>query len=111
MRLLVAVLAFVALPVAAQYPERPVHIVVPFPAGGPTDVLTRVVAQRLAAQWSQPVVVDNKPGAGGALGAEFVAKSPPDGYTLLMGTSSTHSVGPALQKLPYDTEKDFTPLV
>ena len=87
------------------------HIVVPFPAGGPTDILTRVLAQKLSAGWSQPVVIDNKPGAGGAIGSEFVARSAPDGYTLLMGTSSTHSVGPALQKLPYDTEKDFTPLV
>jgi len=106
-----ACLLAVAIPAQAQYPERAVHIVVPFPAGGPTDVLTRVLAQRLSAQWSQPVIVDNKPGAGGAIGSDAVARSTPDGYTLLMGTSSTHSVGPALQKLPYDTEKDFTPLV
>ena len=106
-----ACLLAVAIPAQAQYPERAVHIVVPFPAGGPTDVLTRVLAQRLSAQWSQPVIVDNKPGAGGAIGSDAVARSTPDGYTLLMGTSSTHSVGPALQKLPYDTERDFTPLV
>ena len=111
MRVAAALFFILALPAQAQYPDRPVHIVVPFPAGGPTDILTRVVAQQLAGRWSQPVVVDNKPGAGGALGAEFVARSTPDGYLLLMGTSSTHSVGAALQKLPYDTEKDFTPLV
>ena len=110
MRLLAAFLLAFVIPAQAQYPERAVRIVVPFPPGGATDILTRVVAQKLAARWSQPAVVDNKPGAGGAIGAEFVAKSTPDGYTLLMGTSSTHSVGPALQKLPYDTEKDFTPV-
>ena len=111
MRLLAALLVAVVMSAEAQYPDRSVHIVVPFPAGGPTDVLTRVVARQLGEQWGKPVVVDNKPGAGGAIGAEFVAKSAPDGYTLLMGTSSTHSVGPALQSLPYDAEKDFVPVV
>lgn len=94
----------------AQYPAKAVHLVVPFPAGGPTDVLSRVVAQKLGERWSAVVVIDNKPGAGGAIGSEFVAKSAPDGYTLVMATSSTHSIGPALQKLPYDPEKDFTPV-
>jgi tripartite-type tricarboxylate transporter receptor subunit TctC len=111
MRVLALLLVAVVFPAQAQYPQRAVHIVVPFPAGGPTDVLTRVVGQKLSARWSQPVVIDNKPGAGGAIGSEFVAKSAPDGYTLLMGTSSTHSVGPALQRLPYDAEKDFTAVV
>jgi len=94
----------------AQFPNRPVHVVVPFPAGGPTDVLTRALGQKLSAHWSQPVVVDNKPGAGGAIGSDFVAKSAPDGYTLLMATTSTHSIGPSLQKLPYDPVKDFAPV-
>jgi tripartite-type tricarboxylate transporter receptor subunit TctC len=94
----------------AQYPARAVRMVVPFPAGGPTDVLTRVVAQKLSERWRQPVVVENKPGAGGAIGSDFVAKSAPDGYTIVMATSSTHSIGPALQKLPYDAEKDFAPI-
>jgi len=111
MRLLFAILLAVAVPAKAQYPDRAVHIVVPFPPGGATDVLTRVVALKLGDRWSKPVVVDNKPGAGGTIGSEFVAKSAPDGYTLLMGTSSTHSVGPALQNVPYDAEKDFVPLV
>jgi tripartite-type tricarboxylate transporter receptor subunit TctC len=111
MRLLTALLFAVVVPAQAQYPQRAVHIVVPFPAGGPTDILTRVLGQKLSTRWSQAVVIDNKPGAGGAIGSEYVARSAPDGYTLLMGTSSTHSVGPALQKLPYDTEKDFTPVV
>ena len=103
-----------ALPLAAlaqaPYPSRPVHIVVPFPAGGPTDVLTRLLAQKLSERWSQPVVVDNKPGAGGAIGSDFTAKSAPDGYTLVMATSSTHSIGPALQKLSYDPIRDFAPI-
>jgi tripartite-type tricarboxylate transporter receptor subunit TctC len=98
------------LPSYGQYPVRPVHLVVPFPAGGPTDVLSRVLAQKLSGRWNVAVVVDNKPGAGGAIGSDFVAKSAPDGYTLVMATSSTHSIGPALQKLPYDPEQDFTPV-
>lgn len=111
MRLFAALFFAMVVPAQAQYPDRAIHIIVPFPAGGPTDVLTRVVAQKLGDRWSKPVVVDNKPGAGGAIGSAAVAKSTPDGYTLLMGTSSTHSVGPALQDLPYDAEKDFIPVV
>jgi tripartite-type tricarboxylate transporter receptor subunit TctC len=94
----------------ADYPAKAVHLVIPFPAGGPTDVLSRVLAQKLSERWGTAVVADNKPGAGGAIGSDFVAKSSPDGYTLLMATSSTHSIGPALQKLPFDAEKDFTPV-
>jgi len=111
MRRLAALTLLVAATLAhAQYPARAVHVVVPFPAGGPTDVLTRVLAQNLSERWSQPVVVDNKPGAGGAIGSDFVAKSAPDGYTLLMATTSTHSIGPSLQKLPYDPVRDFAPV-
>src|SRR5512138_1581458 len=111
MRLLLALLLAVALPAHADYPARPVHLVVPFPAGGPTDVLTRVLAHKLATLWPQPVVVENKPGAGGTIGSDYVAKSAPDGHTLVMATSSTHSIGPLLQKLPYDAQKDFAPIV
>ena len=111
MRILAAFTLLLAAGLAhAQYPARAVHVVVPFPAGGPTDVLTRVLAQNLSERWSQPVVVDNKPGAGGAIGSDFVAKSAPDGYTLLMATTSTHSIGPSLQKLPYDPVRDFAPV-
>lgn len=110
MRTLLALLLLLAGTAQAQYPSRAVRMVVPFPAGGPTDVLTRVVAQKLAERWGQPVVVENKPGAGGSIGSDFVAKSAPDGHTLLMATSSTHSIGPALQKLPYDPQKDFAPI-
>ncbi|MGQ0653568.1 MAG: Bug family tripartite tricarboxylate transporter substrate binding protein [Betaproteobacteria bacterium] len=108
--LLIVGLAIAAAAGAQQYPQRAVRMVVPFPAGGPTDVLTRVVSQKLAERWGQPVVVENKPGAGGSIGADFVAKSAPDGYTLVMATSSTHSIGPALGKLPYDAQKDFAPV-
>ncbi len=96
---------------AQSWPSRPIKVVVPFPAGGPTDVLTRVLADKLSTAFGQPVVVENKPGAGGTIGADFVAKSSPDGYTLVMATSSTHSVGPFLSKVPYDPQKDFVPIV
>ena len=96
---------------AQSWPNRPVKMIVPFPAGGPTDVMTRVLSDKLGQAIGQPVVVENRPGAGGSIGADFVAKSAPDGYTLLMATGSTHSVGPYLQKLAYDPNKDFTPLV
>ena len=96
---------------AQSWPTKPVKVVVPFPAGGPTDVLTRALSDKLTAALGQPVVVENKPGAGGSIGADFVAKSAPDGYTLVMATSSTHSVGPYLTKVPYDPQKDFTPVI
>ena len=112
---LVACLAFAlslsGLAHAQTWPVRPIRMVVPFPAGGPTDVMTRVLSDKLAQAIGQPVVVENKPGAGGTIGSDFVAKSPPDGYTLLMATGSTHSVGPYLGKVPYDPQKDFTPIV
>ncbi len=93
------------------YPSKPIRFVVPFPAGGATDTITRVIAQKLAEQVGQPVIVDNRPGAGGAIGSEAVARAAPDGYTLLMATTSTHSIGPALNpKTPYDVERDFAPL-
>lgn len=90
---------------------KPLRMVIPFPAGGATDIIGRLVAQKLAGALGQQVVVDNKPGAGGTIGADLVAKAPPDGYTILMATSSTHSIGPALSaRLPYDAFKDFAPV-
>jgi tripartite-type tricarboxylate transporter receptor subunit TctC len=102
-----------AFPVAAQtFPSRPVRLVVPFPAGGSTDVVARLVAEKLSQSLGQPVVVENRAGAGGTIGSEAVAKSAPDGYTLLLGTSSTHAVAPSLYpKLGYDPVRDFAPAV
>ena len=97
---------------AAQgFPSKPVRLVVPFPAGGPLDATGRLIAQRLSEAWGQSVVVDNRPGAGGNIGADLVAKSAPDGYTVVMGALSTHAVNPHLYtKMPYDALKDFAPI-
>jgi tripartite-type tricarboxylate transporter receptor subunit TctC len=95
----------------AQYPGRAVRIVVPLAAGGPSDMLARAVGQKLGEAWGQPVVIDNRPGANGIVGCELVAKSAPDGYTLLIGTSGTHGINASLfAKLPYDTINDFAPI-
>jgi len=106
---------FAALAIGASaqpYPTKPIRLVVPFPAGGTTDVLARAAAQKLTETLGQPVVVDNRPGAGGNIGAELVAKSPPDGYTLLMGTVGTHAINPSLYpKMPYDHVRDFVPVI
>jgi tripartite-type tricarboxylate transporter receptor subunit TctC len=94
-----------------NYPTRPVTIVVPFPPGGGTDVGARLVAQKLSLKWGQPVIVENRGGAAGRLGADMVAKAKPDGYTLLVGNVGTQSVNPALyKKMPYDPDKAFAPI-
>ena len=105
-------LAGEAAPVSAQaFPSRPAKLVVPFPPGGPLDAVGRTLAQKLAEAWGQNVVVENKPGAGGNIGADFVAKAAPDGYTVVMGALSTHAVNPSLYaKMPYDAKKDFAPI-
>jgi len=107
MRLLAALLLLLPLQVLAQYPQRAIKMIVPFPPAGATDIVGRIVAQKLSERLGQSVVVENRPGAGGTIGSDLTAKSAPDGYTILMATSSTHSIGPALQKLPYDPIKDF----
>jgi tripartite-type tricarboxylate transporter receptor subunit TctC len=102
-----------ALPAAAQatWPTKPVRIVVPFAAGGTTDILARAMAPELSKAFGQQFIVDNRAGAGGNVGAEIVARSAPDGYTLLMGTVGTHGINRALYaKLPYDPIKDFAPI-
>ena len=106
-RFLLALLVALPLHALAQYPQRAIKLIVPFPPAGATDIVGRIVAQKLGERFGQAVVVENRPGAGGSIGSDLVAKSAPDGYTLLMATSSTHSIGPALQKLPYDPIKDF----
>ena len=93
---------------AQEWPTRPVRIVVPYPAGGAVDIVTRALADRLSAQWRQPVVVENKAGAGGLIGADSVSKATPDGYTLVMATVSSHAIAPAVyRKMPYDASADF----
>ena len=97
---------------AQSYPERPVRMVVPFPAGGTVDAVARGIAQKLAEALRQPFVVDNRAGGAGSIGSEAVARAAPDGYTLLMGTASTHGSNPAVQKaLPYDAVRDFAPVI
>ena len=101
-----------ALPVHAQnYPVRPVRMIVPFSPGGATDVPARILAQRLSEAFGHQIVIDNRPGAGGVLGADAVAKAPPDGYTLLL-TATTHVISASLyKKLPYDAIRDFAPVM
>src|SRR5207244_11143842 len=112
MRLALGVLLLSATAAFGQgYPGKPVRWIVPFPPGGATDIIARIVAQKMTESWGQPVVVENRAGAAGAIGSDAVAKSAPDGYTILMGTTSTHAVGPAINpKLPYNTLTDFTPV-
>lgn len=97
---------------AATYPNKPIKIVVPFPPGGATDILARAIGAELQKTFNQSVIVENKPGGGGNLGADAVAKSAPDGYTLVMGTVGTHAINMSLYaKMPYDAVKDFEPVV
>ncbi|MFH0878163.1 MAG: tripartite tricarboxylate transporter substrate binding protein, partial [Lentisphaerota bacterium] len=93
----------------AQYPNKPIRFIMPFPAGGPTDVLGRVIGQKLSEQLGQPVVVDNRPGAGGNMGFELATNSPPDGYTIVMGAPPL-AITPHLLKLNYEPIRDFAPI-
>jgi tripartite-type tricarboxylate transporter receptor subunit TctC len=112
--LAIAAAAVAALPgtlLAQAYPSKPIKIVVPFPPGGSTDLLARRLGEKLVAAMGQPVIVENKPGAGGTTGADYVAKSAPDGYTLLMGVTGSNAIAASLYpKLPYDPLKDFAPV-
>ena len=95
---------------AQTYPTKPVRILVGFAPGGGTDIVARVIAQRLTEVWGQPVLVENRAGATGTIAADLLAKSPADGYTLIMGHANSHAIGPNLMKLPYDPMKDFAPV-
>jgi tripartite-type tricarboxylate transporter receptor subunit TctC len=105
--------AIAASPSSAQqaYPTKPIRMICPFPPGGTTDVVARLVAQKLTEAWKEQVIVDNRTGAGGIIGTELAAKAPADGYTVLLGSITTHAVNPALyKKLNFDPVKDFTPV-
>jgi len=105
------VLAFAVPAHAETFPSKTVKLVVPFPPGGPLDATGRAIAQKLTEAWGRSVIVENKPGAGGNIGADYVAKSPPDGYTVVMGALSTHAVNPSLYpKMPFDAQNDFAPI-
>jgi len=112
LRGLAALLVAVApLALAQAYPARPIHFIVPYPAGGPLDTVARLLGQKVSESVHQPVVVENRPGAGGNIGAEAVARSAPDGYTILMGAVATHAINPTLySSIPYDPVKDFAPV-
>lgn len=111
-RALCLALLSLSIPLCAQdYPAKPIRLIVPFAPGGGTDLVGRLIAQRLTEALGQTVVVDNRAGAGGVIGADLVAKAPPDGYTLLMGTPGPLTINPHLMKsMPYDTLRDFTPI-
>ena len=112
--ILYCLVAFHIAPIAFAadaYPNKPIRMVVTFPAGGPTDVIMRVIGQKLSDGWGYPTVVDNRGGAGGIIGTEIVARAAPDGYTFLVGTAGGMSINPALQpRLAYDPFRDFTPV-
>jgi tripartite-type tricarboxylate transporter receptor subunit TctC len=104
------ILATAATAVAQPFPTRPVRLIVPYPPGGGTDIVARVIGQRLQQSLGQPIVIDNRGGAGGTLGTAVAAKAAPDGYTLVLVPTS-HVINPSIYaKLPYDTEKDFAPI-
>jgi tripartite-type tricarboxylate transporter receptor subunit TctC len=97
---------------AQQWPSKPIKIIVPYPPGGTSDILARAVGQKLGETWGQPIVVENKPGATGNIGADFVAKSPPDGYTVLLADIGSLAIAPSVvTSLPFDPVKDFAPVV
>ena len=99
--LALAAVTAIAPALAQQYPVKPIRIIVPFTAGGPTDILARIVGQKLTESWGQQLVIENRAGASGTIGGEIVAKAPPDGYTVLL-TASAHVIVPSLSKVPYD---------
>ena len=94
----------------STYPSKPIHLIVPFPPGGGNDTVARAIAQQVSPELGQPVVIDNRPGAGGAVGAELAAKAPPDGYTLFLAGVGSHVVNPNVHKVPYDPIRDFAPV-
>jgi tripartite-type tricarboxylate transporter receptor subunit TctC len=99
------------LPVAAQdFPNKPIRLIVPFPAGGPNDIIARVIGQRMSELTRQPVLIENRGGQAGVLGTDAVAKSNPDGYTIGITSASSLAISPSMEKVPYDAQKDFAPI-
>lgn len=115
MRYLLKLFAVIGIAAAAaagaqDYPDKAIRIIVPWPPGGGTDVMGRLVAPKMSEAWGQQVVIDNRAGATGIIGTDLVAKAAPDGYTLVLGTNSTHSIAPSLFKMPFDAVKDLAPV-
>jgi tripartite-type tricarboxylate transporter receptor subunit TctC len=113
MRLQVLAIAMLVASAGAMsqgFPAKPVHIMVGSAAGGGTDIISRLLAQKLNETWGHPVIVENRTGASASIAADFVAKSPPDGYTVVMAVPNSHTIGPYVMKLPYDPLRDFTPI-
>ncbi|MCU1376736.1 MAG: tripartite tricarboxylate transporter receptor family protein [Actinomycetia bacterium] len=105
-----ALLLFSAASLAQNYPARPIRLIVPFPPGGSTDLVARVVGQKMGEAWGQQVVIDNRPGANGMIGSDVVAKGIPDGYTIVLGTIGPMAINASLYKMPYDIEKELAPI-
>ena len=95
---------------ATSYPDKPIRFIVPFPPGGPADIQARIIGQKMSLRWKQPVVIDNKPGAGGSIGVELVSRAPADGYTLLYTTSGPISVNPSMSNSSFDSLRDLAPV-
>ena len=96
---------------SAEYPSKPIHLIVPFPPGGPADILARIIGPRLSQSLGQPIIIENRPGAGGNIASEYVAKAKPDGYNLVLGFVGTHAINSSLYaNMPYDNVKDFAPV-
>src|SRR5258705_13576392 len=99
-----------ALAAAQDFPAKPIKLIVPFPAGGPNDIIARVIGQRMSEIAKQPVLIDNRGGQGGVLGTDAVAKAPPDGYTIAISSAGALAISPSMEKVAYDTLKDFAPV-
>src|SRR5437764_11133255 len=98
------------LAAAQDFPSKPIKLIVPFPAGGPNDIIARVIGQRMSEIAKQPVLIDNRGGQGGVLGTDAVAKAPPDGYTIAISSADALAISPSMEKVAYDTLKDFAPV-
>ena len=110
-RLLLSFLCFVSVTAAAQtFPSRPIKLVVTYPPGGSSDLMARIMGQKLSVYWGQPVVIESKPGAAGSIGMEFTARQPADGYTFVVGNLGPAAVNPLISKVPYSMDKDFIPV-